>query len=165
MAWWKKFISQPKQELREVRTQKVDVSEVEKVKTVSVKRLNDKDKDVIKRIERELLSAGVLAHREESIEVTDRIDDILRIAEEQGLKNVYELVGDHELDDKISSGVGSDNLMLDDFDELEDTVYDVYEDTDFDSETIKVKAEGDSGSVALRLPDGTTIFGTVPGNS
>jgi hypothetical protein len=94
-----------------------------------------------------------------------RIEDILRIAEEQGLQNVKELVGDFELDEKISAGHGSGNLMLDDFDELEDTVYDVYEDTDFDSETISVKADGDDGSVALRLPDGTTIFGTIPGHS
>lgn len=165
MAWWKKFVAQPKPVEREVKTQKVDVREVAKVKNVSVKRLNDKDKDVIKRIEKELLIAGVLAPREEKFEVTDRIEDILRIAEEQGLQNVKELVGDFELDERISSGHGSGNLMLDDFDELEDTVYDVYEDTDFDSETISVKADGDDGSVALRLPDGTTIFGTIPGHS
>lgn len=165
-AWWKRFVPQPRVEDRVIKTvASVDVREVEQVKPVSLKRLNERDKEVIRKIERELLSAGVLAPREEKIEITDRIEDILKIVEAQGLENVKELVGDFELDERISAGEGSGNLMLEDFDELEDTVYDVYEDTDYSSSRISVKAEGEDGSVALRLPDGTTIFGQIPGHS
>lgn len=164
MAWWRRFVQQEKAVERVVRQQPVDIQPITQVHGSSVRQLNEQDKAVIKRIQNELLSAGVLGDRSEEIVISDRIEDILRIAEEQGLRNVKELIGDEELDNRIAEGIGSSNLMLNDFDEYEDVVYDVYEDeTALPIPQISVRAEGENGGVELRLPDGTTIYGQIPG--
>jgi len=163
MAWWKRFINQPKVDSREVKTPELDVRDVSKVKNVSVKKLNERDKEAIKKIEKELLTAGVLAPREESFTITDRLEDILQAAYDQGLANVQDLIGDFELDARLSAGEGGDNLMLEEFDEYEDKVYDLYEETESVEKGISVEAEDEDGAVALRLPDGSTIYGRIPG--
>ncbi len=162
MAWWKRFIYQEKVESRELKTPEVDVKDVDKVKNVSLRKLNDKDKEAIHKLERELLAAGVLAPREEAIEITDRLEDILKVAYEQGLANVQDLVGDFELDERISSGTGGNNLMLDEIDDYEDTVYDLYEEGKTSTPGISVEADNRAGDVALRLPDGSIHYGKIP---
>jgi len=165
MAWWNRLFSRKRVQTRELSTQqrkaKVDLDQIDKVKPVSLRQLNDKDKQAIKKIESELIKSGVLAPREEEIQISDRIDEIITAVNKKGLENVRSLIGDEELDAQIALGEGSGNLILDDFDEYEDLVYDGYNVSEESEDSISVSAENSDGGVSLRLPDGRTIFGKL----
>jgi len=165
MAWWKRISKQPLVDNRVIKTPKMDTKEIAQVKEISLKHLNNRDIETIKKIQDELLAAGVLAPKEESIEITDKFEDILTAAYEQGLRNVDELVRDFALNDELSAGTGGDNLLLDGVDDYEDTVYDVYEETIKQESVISVEANDGDGGVALRLPDGSTVYGRIPGQN
>lgn len=164
MAWWNKFSKQPVVDNRVVKTPRMDTKEIAQVKEISLKQLNNRDIETIKKIQDELLAAGVLAPKEESIEITDQFEDILQAAYEQGLRNVDELVRDFALNEELSSGIGGDNLLLDEIDDYEDTVYDVYEAPEKQDSVISVEANSEDGNVALRMPDGSTVYGRIPGH-
>lgn len=172
MSWWKKLLSikSPQQITRELRVHSFKEEEVPAVLTSTHRPLNTKDIEIIKRLEKELLKAGVLEpiHIEEEegssdFLVEDRIEDILQAVYEQGLDNVKDLVGDFDLDNYIIS-TGKDlgeNPMLE-VDDLDSVVYGTYKDSDNRSSQVSVKTDQSNGSVAFRLSDGTTLFGKIP---
>ena len=162
MGWWKRIFIQESGDKRELRVTTVTVHGLDQLMPVSLRPLNSEDKEAIRKLEQELADAGVLAPRGGELEITDRLEDILQAAEEQGLANVRELIGDEELDNFIASGNGGPNLMLQ-FDEDEDTVYGEYEDRTQGLSSLVVEAKGEDGLVALRLPDGSTVLGKIPG--
>lgn len=165
MAWWSKLFSRKRVSTRELSVQqkkaKVDLDQIDKVKPTSFRQLNDKDKQAIKKLESELLKAGVLAPREEEFQISDRIDEIITAVSKKGLENVRSLIRDEELDAQIALGEGSGNPILDEFDEYEDMVYNEYDVAEESVEPIRVSSEDDDGGVALRLPDGRMIFGKM----
>lgn len=169
MAWWNKLFSRKRVETRELsasqRKAKINLEQIDRVKPTSLRQLNEKDKQAIKKLEHELLKAGVLAPREEEIQIIDRIDEIITAVSEKGLENVRSLIGDEALDDQISLGEGSGNPILEEFDEYEDMVYYGYNTPEEDEDSIRVTTESDDGGVALRLPDGRTIFGKLSDSS
>lgn len=169
MAWWnffrkgkknKRAEPQEKQIItRVLDTPPLDQKSLLKFPRSTIKPLNDKDILIIKKIETELLSAGVLAPKEGSFDITERLEDILDAVNAQGLENVKGLIRDQDLDELLSSSTGGENLLLDDSDD--DETLELPEE-DY-SPLLDVEPRNDEGSVALRLPNGETIYGHVPG--
>lgn len=163
MNWWKRGTKEGAGE-RIIKTPPVDMSGVADVPTAPLKTLNNLDRDAIRVLEVGLIKSGVLGIKGEEIDTPERIDDVLESVASQGSHNVENLLGDPTFDRDFQGDVGGVNFLLeDDVDESELMTYDLYNETKSSKVAISVETESDDGSVALRLPDGTTIFGRIPG--
>ena len=148
---------------RELIVPKVDAEKLQELKLSGVKHMSKDDRAIVQSLRSELTASGFL-DREELVElkpIDDDIENVFQLAGAQGTRTTSELpTYDSELDDEISSGIGGQNLLLDDLDDYDEEALDVYK-TLKSFDRVRV-SKTDDDAVELRLPDGTVIQGHIP---
>ena len=161
MGWWGR--AEKRQVDRVLKVPKVDSKKVQIIKLSSIKAMSTEDRSVVELLKIELTASGFLERDEEIIftAIDDDGDSVFEKAGAQGNKAALSLpTYDADLDAVISSGIGGENMLLDESDDYDERSFNVYQKLGrFDS--VKVD-KTDENSVELRLPDGTIIQGRIP---
>jgi len=164
--WWNRSKPDKSQENRIIKRPPLDTTGISKVPSAPLKELNARDIDAIKDIEASLIKAGVIGEKGEIIETPERIDDVLDEVARKGSENVRELLGDPNFNiDLLLQENSGENFLIEEVDDDEYIAYDGFNETEDTSDSFTIEPEGVDGDIALRLPDGTTIFGRIPGES